>query len=144
MLTVGVGLYAYFQQFPMTPAQLAKVSERSDYIFPIFILQAMPMVVKGLLFASIFAAATQTAAISAMAQTGLSLYERVRRHGDRRRDAAPPVARVRRAVRRRHLPHGARLLADRAVHGPAAPRDGDGELHLRRDARHPVPRAAAR
>jgi SSS family transporter len=78
MLTVGVGLYAYFQQFPMTPAQLAKVSERSDYIFPIFILQAMPVVVKGLLFASIFSAATQTAAISAMAQTGLSLYERVR------------------------------------------------------------------
>ena len=78
MLTVGIGLYAYFQTNPMTPAQLAKVSERSDYIFPIFILQAMPVVVKGLLFASIFAAATQTAAISAMAQTGLSLYERMR------------------------------------------------------------------
>jgi Na+/proline symporter len=62
----------------MTPAQLANVSERSDYIFPIFILQAMPTVAKGLLFASIFAAATQTAAISAMAQTGLSLYERAR------------------------------------------------------------------
>ena len=78
MLTVGVGLYAYFQQFPMNAAQLAKMSERSDYIFPVFILQAMPIVVKGLLFASIFAAATQTAAISAMAQTGLSLYERLR------------------------------------------------------------------
>jgi SSS family solute:Na+ symporter len=82
MLTVGVGLYAYFQQFPMNAAQLAKVSERSDYIFPIFILQAMPTVVKGLLFASIFAAATQTAAISAMAQTGLSLYERLRGPGN--------------------------------------------------------------
>ncbi|HEX6052717.1 MAG TPA: hypothetical protein VFZ21_25805 [Gemmatimonadaceae bacterium] len=77
MLTVGVGLFAYFEQFPMNAAQLAKVRERSDYIFPVFILQAMPVVVKGLLFASIFAAATQTAAISAMAQTGLSLYERV-------------------------------------------------------------------
>jgi len=62
----------------MNAAQLAKVSERSDYIFPIFILQAMPVVAKGLLFASIFAAATQTAAISAMAQTGLSMYERIR------------------------------------------------------------------
>jgi Na+/proline symporter len=87
MLTVGVGLYAYFQQFPMSTAQLAKVSERSDYIFPVFILQAMPVVAKGLLFASIFSAATQTAAISAMAQTGLSLYERVRAtvKDDRRR-----------------------------------------------------------
>ena len=81
MLTVGVGLYAYFEQFPMNAAQLAKVAERSDYIFPIFILQAMPTVAKGLLFASIFAAATQTAAISAMAQTGLSLYERLRGAG---------------------------------------------------------------
>ena len=77
MLTVGVGLFAYFEQFPMNAAQLAKVRERSDYIFPVFILQAMPVVVKGLLFASIFSAATQTAAISAMAQTGLSLYERI-------------------------------------------------------------------
>jgi SSS family transporter len=74
MLTVGVGLHAYFQQVPMTPAQLAKVAERADYVFPLFILQAMPVGVKGLLFASIFAAATQTAAISAMAQTGLALY----------------------------------------------------------------------
>src|SRR5688500_9988596 len=81
MLTVGVGLYAYFQQYPMNAAQLAKVAERSDYIFPIFILQAMPTVAKGLLFASIFAAATQTTAISAMAQTGLSLYERLRGTG---------------------------------------------------------------
>lgn len=86
MLTVGVGVFAYFQHVPMNAAQMAKVSERSDYIFPVFILQAMPVVVKGLLFASIFAAATQTAAISAMAQTGLSLYQRVRgsAEGDRR------------------------------------------------------------
>jgi Na+/proline symporter len=79
MLTVGVGIYAYFQHVPMSPDQLAKVQERSDYIFPVFILQAMPTVAKGLLFASIFSAATQTAAISAMAQTGVSLYRRARR-----------------------------------------------------------------
>jgi Na+/proline symporter len=42
----------------------------------------MPTVAKGLLFASMFAAATQTAAISAMAQTGLSLYERWRGPGN--------------------------------------------------------------
>jgi Na+/proline symporter len=74
MLTVGVGLYAYFQHFPMTAEQLALVEERSDYIFPIFILQALPVGVRGLLFASIFSAATQTAAISAMAQTALTFY----------------------------------------------------------------------
>ncbi|MGQ0647012.1 MAG: sodium:solute symporter family transporter [Gemmatimonadaceae bacterium] len=78
MLSVGVGMYAYFQHVPMTEAQLSKVAERSDYIFPIFILQAMPVGVRGLLFACIFSAATQTAAISAMAQTATSLYRSVR------------------------------------------------------------------
>ncbi len=86
MLTVGVGLHAYFQHVPMTAEQAARVAQRSDYVFQLFILQAMPLGVKGLLFASIFAAATQTAAISAMAQTGLSLY-RVLRTG-----AAAPTA----------------------------------------------------
>jgi SSS family transporter len=78
MLTVGVGLYAYFQHVPMTAAQLARVAERSDYVFPLFILQAMPTGAKGLLFASIFSAATQTAAIAAMAQTGLALWRAAR------------------------------------------------------------------
>ncbi|MEJ7812999.1 MAG: sodium/solute symporter [Gemmatimonadaceae bacterium] len=79
MLTVGLGIYAYFQHVPMTAGQVAKLQERSDYIFPLFILQAMPVGVRGLLFAAIFAAATQTAAISAMAQTGLTFYRDLRR-----------------------------------------------------------------
>lgn len=80
MLTVGVGLHAYFQQVPMTAAQAARVAGRPDYVFPVFILGAMPVGVRGLFFASIFAAATQTAAISAMAQTALSFYRGVRAH----------------------------------------------------------------
>jgi SSS family transporter len=78
MLTVGVGLYAYYQQVPMTTAEAAKIATRPDYIFPLFILKAMPVGIKGLFFASIFSAATQTAAISAMAQTALGFYRQVR------------------------------------------------------------------
>ena len=99
MLTVGVGLHAYFQQVPMTPAQLAKVAERADYVFPLFILQAMPVGVKGLLFASIFAAATQTAAISAMAQTGLALYRGPRSTGSTGSADTTDAATDRRLVR---------------------------------------------
>lgn len=79
MLCVGVGLYAYYQAVPFTAAQAAKVAARSDYIFPLFILTAMPVGIKGLFFASIFSAATQTAAISAMAQTALGFYRDVRK-----------------------------------------------------------------
>ncbi len=78
MLTVGVGLYAYYQAVPMNPTEATQVAARSDYIFPLFILRAMPIGIKGLFFASIFAAATQTAAISAMAQTALGFYRGVR------------------------------------------------------------------
>ena len=78
MLTVGVGLYAYYQQVPMTAGEAAKIATRPDYVFPLFILKAMPIGIKGLFFASIFSAATQTAAISAMAQTALGFYRQVR------------------------------------------------------------------
>ena len=74
MLTVGIGLHAYYQSVPMTPDEAARVAARPDYIFPLFILKAMPLGIKGLFFASIFSAATQTAAISAMAQTALGFY----------------------------------------------------------------------
>lgn len=80
MLTVGVGLYAYYRAVPPTAAEAAKLATRPDYIFPLFILRAMPMGIKGLFFASIFSAATQTAAIAAMAQTALGFYRGARRH----------------------------------------------------------------
>jgi len=74
MLTVGVGIYAYFRHVPMRPEHAAMVQERRDYIFPAFILAAMPVGIKGLLFAAIFSAATATSTLSAMAQTALSSF----------------------------------------------------------------------
>ncbi|MFN3484613.1 MAG: sodium:solute symporter family transporter [Planctomycetota bacterium] len=76
MLFVGVGVFAYFRRYPMAPADAALVAERSDYVFPFFIRQAMPAGVKGLLFAAIFSAATATSTLSAMAQAMLGLVER--------------------------------------------------------------------
>jgi SSS family solute:Na+ symporter len=74
MITVGMGLYAYFEHQPLNADQAARVKERVDYIFPIFILKAMPVGVKGLLFAAIFAAATATSTLSAMGQTALMSF----------------------------------------------------------------------
>lgn len=74
MLTVGVGIGAYFKHHPLSPEQAAKVGERLDYAFPYFILNAMGTGVKGLLFAAIFSAATATGTLAAMAQTALSSY----------------------------------------------------------------------
>jgi len=82
MLTVGVGVYAYFRHFPPAPEQAARIAERRDYVFPMFILRAMPTGVKGLLFAAIFSAATATSTLAAMAQGGVALLqEPLRRRG---------------------------------------------------------------
>ena len=74
MITVGMGLFAYFKNFPLNAGEAARVKERVDYVFPIFILKAMPVGVKGLLFAAIFAAATATSTLSAMGQTALMSF----------------------------------------------------------------------
>ncbi len=74
MLTVGVGIFAYFRQFPMSAAEAALFKQDDDYLLPIFILKAMPAGIKGLLFAAVFSAATATSTLSAMAQTALSSF----------------------------------------------------------------------
>ncbi len=74
MIWVGLGLFAYFQHNPLSTADQAKVDQRVDYIFPIFILRSMPVGVKGLLFAAIFSAATATSTLSAMGQTALMTF----------------------------------------------------------------------
>ena len=72
MLSVGVGIFVYVQRHPMTAEQAAMVAKRRDYVFPFFILAAMPAGVKGLLFAAIFSAATATGTLAALAQTALT------------------------------------------------------------------------
>jgi len=75
MLSVGVGVYAYFLHNAPSPEQQARLAVRDDYALPFFILNAMPRGVKGLLFAAIFSAATATSTLAAMAQTALGVVE---------------------------------------------------------------------
>ncbi len=74
MLTVGVGIYAYFQHYPPGEKDAALLDRRAENVLPIFIKRAMPLGLKGLLFAAIFSAATATSTLSAMAQTALSSF----------------------------------------------------------------------
>ncbi len=74
MLTVGVGIYAYFRHHPMTREEAALVGFRQDYLLPVFIKRALPVGLKGLLFASVFSAATATSTLAAMAQTALVTF----------------------------------------------------------------------
>ena len=56
MLTVGVGLYAFYQYNPLSSELNALVVERGDRIFPAFIISEIPVGLKGLLIAGILIA----------------------------------------------------------------------------------------
>jgi SSS family transporter len=70
-LLTGVMLWVYYQQFPNMPIPLPEARpgvSKNDYIFPIFILTAMPSGLKGALLVAILAAAMSSvsAALSAL------------------------------------------------------------------------------
>ena len=78
MLTVGVGLYAFYQ-FNDLPAELALlVVERNDRIFPAFIITEIPVGLKGLLIAGILSAAISSldSILAALSQISLTMFYR--------------------------------------------------------------------
>jgi len=88
-LLVGLGLFAYYQRYPLSGPDLAAVQERTDRVFPVFALRHMPQGVVALIIAGIFAAAISTldGVLVALSQVVISGVYRPWR--DRRR---PPVA----------------------------------------------------
>lgn len=73
---VGVGLWYYYQQFPLTGEALELYDERKDRIFPIFILSVVPPGLTGLIIAGIFAAAISSldSILAALSQTSLHAF----------------------------------------------------------------------
>lgn len=75
---IGLGLYAYYRQHPLTGADLALYQEKNDRIFPIFITTVIPSPLKGLIVAGAFAAAISSldSILAALSQTTLSAFWR--------------------------------------------------------------------
>ena len=71
---VGVGLWAYYRQFPLEGAALAMVTEKPDRIFPVFITEVVRPGFKGLVIAGAFAAAISSldSILAALSQTTMS------------------------------------------------------------------------
>lgn len=93
VMLVGVGLYAYYQQTPSPEALATGVERHPDFpnlagealdyytrepdrIFPIFIVNVIPIGLKGILIAAIFAAAISslTSILAALSQTVMSAF----------------------------------------------------------------------
>ena len=88
---VGLGLYAWYDQYPLGGRALELFTESPDRILPIFILQAIPVGLKGLIIAGVFAAAISSldSILAALSQTVLSAFWLPRR---KRKDEDPRVA----------------------------------------------------
>jgi SSS family transporter len=76
MLTVGAGLYAYYQHHPLPAEFAAVIAEKGDRIFPAFIISEMPAGLRGLLIAGILSAAISSldSILAALSQISLTMF----------------------------------------------------------------------
>jgi Na+/proline symporter len=76
MLTIGAGLYAYYQHHPLPAEFAAVIAEKGDRIFPAFIISEMPAGLRGLLIAGILSAAISSldSILAALSQISLTMF----------------------------------------------------------------------
>ncbi|MCH8806971.1 MAG: hypothetical protein IH986_12890 [Planctomycetes bacterium] len=77
-MLVGIGLYAFYQQFPLEGEAARLVADKHDRILPVFILQELPAGLVGLLIAGVFAAAVSSldSVLTALSQTVITGFYR--------------------------------------------------------------------
>lgn len=83
-LVVGVMLFVYYKTHPFAISPYVGGQLKADYLFPIFIISQMPVVVKGLLISSIFAAAMSSVDSALAAITAIyvmNIHKEVHRPG---------------------------------------------------------------
>ncbi len=85
MLVVGIALYAYFQHRPPDPNEASALAEKTTYVLPIFIVREIPIGIRGLIVAAVFAAAISSldSALAALSQTTVSAFKSHVRAGAR-------------------------------------------------------------
>ena len=76
MLTVGVGLFVFYQFNPLTGELADLVAARGDRVFPAFIITEIPTGLKGLLIAGILSAAISSldSILAALSQISLTMF----------------------------------------------------------------------
>lgn len=76
MLTVGVGLFAFYEYYPLPDELAALVADRGDRIFPAFIISEIPTGLKGLLIAGVLSAAISSldSILAALSQISLTMF----------------------------------------------------------------------
>ncbi len=73
---IGLALYAYYHEHPLSGRALELYTAKTDRIFPLFIVEVLPSPLKGLIVAGVFAAAISSldSILAALSQTALSAF----------------------------------------------------------------------
>ena len=82
LLLVGAGLWVYYRHQPLGAAEQAVIQDNSNRVFAVFIVNALPAGISGLLMAGIFAAAISTldSVLAALSQSTLAtIYKPLRK-----------------------------------------------------------------
>ena len=76
MLLVSAGLYAWYQQQPISESEFAHFTDDKNNVFPVWITKVLPVGLSGLLIAGAFAAAISSldSILAALSQTTLSAF----------------------------------------------------------------------
>ncbi len=85
MLLVGLGVFAYYQMYPLPAETAAELAAEPDRIFPFFVIEQLPVGISGLIVAALFASGITTldSALTALSQTGLQQYYRLSKPRER-------------------------------------------------------------
>ena len=78
-LFIGTALFAYYEAHPASLPAMYRGPDRADFVFPWFIVSALPSGVTGLLIAAIFAAAMSTVSTSLNSSATIFLSDYYRR-----------------------------------------------------------------
>jgi hypothetical protein len=76
MLLVGAALFVYYSHHGVSPVEASRFADTKDYVFPAWITTTLPIGLRGLILAGIFAAAISSldSILAALSQTTLALF----------------------------------------------------------------------
>lgn len=95
---IGTALFAYYLAHPQELPEAYRSAAKSDYVFPWFIVTALPSGVTGLLVAAIFAAAMSTVSTSLNSSATIILNDFYRRFVNRSADERQSMRLLRRTT----------------------------------------------
>lgn len=84
MLLVGAALFVYYRQNAPSEAEAELFAQSSDFVFPTWITTHLPVGIRGLILAGVFAAAISSldSILAALSQTTLSLFHKTHDVGE--------------------------------------------------------------